>query len=187
MKMRVLLTTVILALVLGACGGGDVDLSADDQRLADAIAGQLTQDDESLPVPQAEAQCFGERTVNEMGSDRLAALGLDLAAVEAGTSPSDVDLNDNDTDTLLDAFIGCIDFGDVFTESLLEGADGGVSEDSARCIAEGIDDDTIRKAAQAGITGEELSPETDAELLSDILKLMSDCLSPEELLSVTGG
>ena len=185
--MRVLWITVILAVLLGACGGGDGDLSAEDQRLADAIAAQLTEDDDGPPVRQAEAQCFGDRTVDKIGADRLDELGLGLAAVQAGTSPSDVDLDDGDVETMLDAFMDCVDFGQLFTDGLLEDAGGAVSEGSARCIAEGIDDDFIRSAARGGITGDESSAEPDAEALSEIFGLMADCLSPEELQAVTGG
>ena len=184
--MRLVAGFAALVLLIAACGGGDDSLDDTEQAMADAIAVQMTEDGDSIATDE-EAQCYGEGVVSEMGLDRLLELGLDQEAVESGTGPDDVELSDDDVDALLDPMMECIDFGAIFVEGLTSGADGEVSEESAECMADGISDDTIRSAAEAGLTGEEFDTATDQELLRDMIDLMSECLSPEEFQAVTGG
>jgi hypothetical protein len=184
--MKLLAVLTALLLVAAACGGGDdSSLSDTEQALADAIALQLLDDDDGLASVE-EAQCYGEGVVSEMGVERLIEVGLDEAAVESGTSPADVELSPEEVDALLEPMIDCIDFTGVFVDGLTSGSDG-VSEDSADCIADGISDDTIRSAAEAGITGEEFDPASNQQMMGEIIDLMTECLTPEEFEAITSG
>lgn len=172
-----------MVLVAVACGGGDSGLDDTEQAMADAIAAQMLDDGDTT---EAEAQCVGEGVVDEMGMDRLIEVGLDRSAVESGTGPDDVELSDEDIDSLLDPMLDCIDFAAVFTESMTSGDDA-ISEESADCIAAGISDDTIRSAARAGLTGDEFDPVDDQDVLGEVFDLMAECLTSEEFRAVTGG
>lgn len=185
--MKLATGVLILAVLVAACGGGgDSDLSEEEQAFADLIAAQMVDDPDDVAT-EAEAQCYGEAVVADMGLDRLVAVGLDQAAIESGTGPDDVELADEDVDALVDSMMECVDFGAFFTASLVEGGEGGVSEESAGCIADGISDESIEAAARAGIEGDELDDSLEQAFLSEMLDLMSQCLTPEELQSVAGG
>lgn len=187
--MRQLVALVVgSALVVVACGGGDGGpaLDGDEQALADLIASEILEDDEgdAPPFTADQAQCIGDESVGAIGFDRLVEVGLGPGALEAGTELQDVDLPDAEVDAIVDVYFDCVDVKALFTEGMLQTGD--VSEDSAECVADGIDDRFVRTALEEGIRGEDSSLEEDPELLQSLLRVMTDCLTAEELARISG-
>ncbi len=185
MKRLVIVGAVVAMLAAGCGGDGGSNLNEDEQVLADAIAeAMLAEDTGDMPFGEEEASCFGDRIVEEMGVDGLVAVGLDAAALEAGTSPADVDLSDDDIDKMSQVMVECVDFRGVLVESM---TGSGVSEEGARCIADGISDDLIAEMAASGLadpSGETVM--TDA-LTEQMFSLMAECLTAEDLSNMGGG
>ncbi len=187
--MRQLVALVLgSALVLAACGDDDggSSLSANEQALADLIAAEIIDDDEGdgPPLSSDQAQCIGDRSVAAVGFDRLVEVGLGPDALEGGTSLEDVDLPDAEVDAIVDVYFECVDVKAIFTQGMLES--GEVSQDSAECVADGIDERFVRTALEQGIRGEDSSLEDDPELLQSLLRVMTECLTAEELAEISG-
>ncbi len=173
--------------VVAACGGDDgASLNEEEQALADLIASEILEDDEgdAPPLSTEQAQCIGDESVAAIGFDRMVEIGLGPDALGAGTDIEDVDVPDAEVDAIVDVYFDCVDVKALFTQGLLETGD--VSEDSAECVADGIEDRFVRNALEAGIRGEDFGPEDDPELLQSLLQVLGDCLTPEELVQITG-
>jgi hypothetical protein len=195
--MKRLTTTLFVlltfALVAASCGDDDggSDLNSGEQKLADAIAAQMLEDDDStgdMPMTEADADCVAQGVVSEVGVDRLVEVGLSEDAIRSGTSPEDVDLPDEVIDDFVGVFMDCVDLAEIMVAGMTE--DSEISDDSAECLAEGMLDDYeefLTLAARSGITGEEFEPDDDPDLMAGIIILMSECLTPEELSEVVGG
>jgi len=178
---RIVALAAVLVMVAVACGGDDsgADLSSDDQALADAIAeGFLEGSGSDAPFGAQDAQCFGDRIVSEMGASRLVSLGLSAADIGEGASPSDVDLSDADVVTMASVMTECIDFKAAFVD---EFKNQGISDDSATCLADGLDDDFVMTMAIAALRDDAADPFEDAELGEAMFALITQCMSFEEL------
>ena len=82
-----------------------------------------------------------------------------------------------DVDLFIDVTMKCVDFRSLLVAEFSQG----VSQESAECLADGIPDEFIRVAAEAGIRDEEFALEDDPDLAGEIISLVAACLSPEEL------
>ncbi len=185
--MRKLLTMgVALMLLVAACGGGgDAGLSEDDQVLADAIAQEMLASSAATEgVGAEEAACFGNGIVSEMGAARLAAVGLGVDALAEGASPDTADLSADDIDKMSKVMVDCIDFRAVITEQMVA---SGVSEDGAKCIAAGFDDELIAEMAKASLEDPSGSSVTSDTVMAQVFSLMGECLSAEDLGNLGGG
>lgn len=177
---RILILIGVLALVAAACSssdsGGSASLSGADKELADAITKSMVEDaDPDSPFGEEEAACFGSTIVAEMGSERLAELGLDVAAVEAGTDPSDVDLTEADIDAMVTVMTTCVDFRDLVMQ---EFETSGVSEEGISCIRDGLSDDMMASMARGAFD----SAATESAEASDAMfGLVMGCLSADDL------
>lgn len=181
MGKRILILIGVLALVAAACSssdsGGSASLSGADKELADAITKSMA-DEEGPDSPfggQEVAACFGTSLVDEMGSTRLNELGLDVASVEAGTSPSDVDLTETDIDSMVTVMTKCVDFRGVVME---EFETSGVSEEGIGCIREGLTDDMMSAMARGAFDS---TAAESAEASDEMFGVVMGCLSPEDL------
>jgi hypothetical protein len=84
---------------------------------------------------------------------------------------------------LVDAIVECFDIGAVLVEQF---ASGGISEESARCVADAFPRDLLREVMLAGVTGGDVS-DVEAEFSRAVLGAATDCLTDEELEVMTGG
>lgn len=171
---------VMLALVIGACGGSAA-LDDDEQVLADAIA-EFLSEQEALgddSVSASEIRCLAEDTVRTLGVDGLAEIGVTPESI-----PEDNPFrgaSDEHVDALVDAYFSCLDASTAFAEALT--SEGAVSEESARCVGDTLDDeDLLRPLLRASLAEEDPDP----EIFTGLLRVMVDCLTPEELADMGG-
>jgi hypothetical protein len=154
------LVMVALTMVLAACGGGG-GLSAEEQAKADEITAELTADTsaENPFADQEAAKCFSEGLVGELGLDRINALDTG-GGVEAGFA----NMTEAEQGTVADLAIGCIDFPTMMREQMTA---AGLDEDTANCVAAGLNDDLAKSLFLAQISGGD--PTENEELMSVLM------------------
>jgi len=139
------------------------------------------------PFTQEQADCIGTAIVDDMSVSRLVELGLSRNAIEGGADPTSVDIPEEDADTMIDAMLGCIDFGEIMVSEAF--ADAGLSDQSSACLAAGFNEsDLVKTLAKSEMLGEEMSADADNnQMTSMMFGLMTDCLTADELSSIMGG
>lgn len=184
---RSLIMAAVLVLAATACGDGGSgggSLDSDQQALSDAIFNQIMADDTvDNPFGEPEARCFSDGVARDFGIAELADLGLTVENIESGTEPGDVPLSDEQADKMTALMTGCVDFRTLFIDEFTR---GGVSEESAGCLADGFDEDFIRALAKAQLTGQGGDPTQDPEQAEKIFSLITECLTFEELSNLGG-
>ena len=157
MLKRMGLVVAALMLVMAACGGDDaVELSAEEQALADELVTQLTADTsaENPLAAEEDARCAAEGMVGAFGLERsqvlfggaidvndLSAIGADMTADERGS--------------FADVLVGCVNIADTAATGIAASSGGVISEEDASCIAGNIDDGMQKDMIIAELAGEE--------------------------------
>jgi hypothetical protein len=166
-------------LLLSACGGGDgggADLNENEQAQADAIAEAMTSGAGSDAVFDAEdAACYGASVVDAIGVDRLEELGLGVAELEAGATPDQADLSDDDIEAMTRAMIDCIDFRAMLVDEFVA---GGMTQEAAGCIADGLDDELLVSIAKTQIA-EGSTAGIDDEVTASMFGIMAECIGAD--------
>lgn len=182
MIRRGVVIAAALAIFVSACGGdsgGDDGLDSDQQAISDAIFNQImSEGDEDSPFGETEARCFSDGVATAYSTAELVELGLSVESIEAGTEPGDVPLSDDQADRMTKLMTDCVDFRALFVEEFTA---GGVSDESAGCLADGFDDAFIQELAKAELTGDSSDPLQNPEQAQRIFELITDCLTLEEL------
>ena len=83
----------------------------------------------------------------------------------------------------------CLDIGALFTQGILQGGSGSISEKSAKCLSDALSKTTfIDSALEAAFTGNE-APNigSDPTFSSAMVNAMTTCLTPEEIKKASGG
>lgn len=181
---RITVLVVASALAAAACGGGG-GLDQDEQSAADALTLVFTADSSpnSPFTDEADAQCFAEGIVGEIGLGRMLEVGLTAEASSAEEAFGG--LTAGEIDSLADVALGCMDVEALIVEQF---ALEGISEDSAKCLATAMQDTGLMKTAMiVGMTGDDsYDPTSDPELMEDILAAITDCLTFEEMSRLGG-
>lgn len=184
MTKRALVWLAAVALVAAACGGGGGSLGTDEQAISDAIFGQIMADATTdNPFGEPEARCFSDGIAQDFDSAELAELGLTVESINAGTEPGDVPLSESQADKMTVLMTDCVDFRALFVDEFTQ---GGVSEESAGCMADGFDDEFIQSLAKAQLIGDGSDPTQDPAQAEKIFSLITDCLTFEELSNLNG-
>ncbi len=192
MIRRGLVVAALFALVATACGGGGggeggngSGLDSDQQAISDAIFNQIMAGGtDDTPFGQPEARCFSDGIAGGFTAAELIELGLSVENIEAGTEPGDVPLSDGQADRMTKLMTDCVDFRSLFVEEFTA---GGVSDESAGCLADGFDDEFIQALAKAQLTGDNTDPLQNPEQAETIFGLITDCLTFEELSNLGNG
>jgi hypothetical protein len=128
-----LVAVLAAALVAAACStASDDGRRSDQERLLQSVLEQGSDDANSLTFDRAAAACAAARLVDDLGPDRLRALGLDVPS-RRGPELAEPPLTEGEGDLVFAAFDDCLDL-----EAQLAGAfarDGGLPDDVAACVA----------------------------------------------------
>jgi len=187
MLKRVMVAVLALAMVAAACGDDDGggDLTEGEATIVDAIVtGMLEDPDPSNPFDDAAAaRCFVTGMVQDMGVGRLAEVGL-TANPDDPTAAFAL-MTETEIDDLTDSAFECLDIDALM---VAEFAEGGMSQDSAKCLVSELSKtDFFRVAFKAGMTGSDAEPTDDPEIMGAMLTAFSECLTPAELGEIMGG
>lgn len=176
---RLFLAIAAGALLLGACGddgGSSADLSGEEQQLADKISASLLADTQStVPLTQKEADCIGAGLVSKIGVDRLSSIDFEETDVQ-------FDLSEKEAGDAAGVMVDCVDLQASLAKSFAE--DGTISESSAKCLAGKFDDDTLKGLFTDVFQGND--PEGSGAFLRIVTAGMTECLTDEELSTITG-
>jgi hypothetical protein len=187
MVRRLAVVAVALAVIAAACGDdGGTNLDEGEQAVADSLAVAIgSESGAGDPFEsQADAQCFAEGIVAELGTGRLVEVGLTADA--ADSQGAFAALTTAEIESVADVALECIDV-EAFLSA--EFAAGGISEESASCLADAvIDTDFMRRGLIAGMTGDETyDPSSDPDTIGALMSAATECLTPEELSLIMGG
>ena len=184
MRRRIVLV-MAFAVVVAACGGDDTaTLSAEEEAIAAAIEARMAEEiegDSEDPLEDVEARrCFARGLVAELGTARLAELGVTAAGVDESDDIFRA-MSDSELEAAAGIAAGCIDLAASFEAELIS---SGVSANSASCLVDRLDGSGF--FAQAFLSGM-AGGEPDPSVLSDLIAAASACLTPDELGIFLGG
>ncbi|MFH1103393.1 MAG: hypothetical protein V1757_00395 [Actinomycetota bacterium] len=178
--MRRLVTVILTAMLLVAACGDDSSSNADPQ-LVSSLRSNISESPQAqsgeLPITDESAQCFAEGVVDELGAETVTA-GIDLSfdAFMATLSAEQRRL-------VVDVMLGCVDVADALV-SEMSGSGTGLSEDSARCVIEGmLASDAFRDAVGESFVSGDSTFASDA-VVTAMLPVFLECLTPEELANL---
>jgi protein involved in sex pheromone biosynthesis len=167
MMKKLGLVVLALMLVLVACGGDDAaGQSAEEQAKAAEIKAELLADTSATNpfADEAAATCFADGIVGEFGVERINALDTG-SGLEAGMA----NMTTEEQTKMADLALGCIDFQQVIKDQM---AASGLPEETANCVADGLNEDMLRGLFLTQASGGD--PSQNAELLQVVM----DCLTP---------
>jgi hypothetical protein len=135
-----------------------------------------------VAMSETQARCVAAGMLTKLGLDPLARLGA-----QAGASGGQLDLNTlsaPEREGFADALIGCIDLNQLMVDQL--GPALGLPQASLGCVAQRLaEDGTLTKVLrQVVVSGADPSG-ADAALTSPMLTALDNCLSPEQLQTLT--
>ncbi len=121
-------------------------------------------------VPADQASCF----VSEISDEGL------RATIESGfISESEDDLGIAESEAL-EAMQACINVREMLYQTILE---EGLSEQSARCVADGLPEEMVEMMLEGPILEDE---EEALKMAGELMALQNRCLTPEEIESMGG-
>lgn len=143
-----------------------VDLALECMDWRAVIAAAITQ--EGMPADQAN--CIA----SELSDESI------RSSVESGLvsqSEDDLGITQSEASGALQA---CLNVRDLLFETFIQ---DGLSEQSARCVADGLPEEVV----EVMLEGPELDDEEEAlELMGELMALQNRCLTPEEIESMGG-
>ncbi len=196
---------VASVLAIGACGGGDGDEvdepagvtgggdggALEDPSEPDTTTGEIdplvaavaasirNPDDPSEALPTTdEALCVARGTVDSIGAERLAELGVTVDDVPAELVEFGLDANE--LERVVDIELACIDFRRLLSETFV--VDVGISSGGAECLAAAFPADLIRRAALAEGSSDPAAVDgLDAAYVEALSAAAPGCLTASEL------
>lgn len=161
---KLLFVFVALGLVAGACGGDDDDsVSVADSPLAQAISEEIQSDTDSPIAGEEEADCFAGNVVGRIGETRLNDLGVTATSVG---DIADIDFSADEISTIVSSMTDCIDLQAAMAEQFEED----FAPEDAKCLAEGIGNDTLEELLALGLTSndDDAVPEDFFQIFLDV-------------------
>ncbi len=174
---RTMAVLLALMLALVACGDDDSGGGGDEALMGD-LAEQIKsgQTGDQLGFTDEDAVCFASGLIDALGGERMVgALQLEFEEFMSGASIQE-------RRTVVDAMFECIDFGSL----MIQEAAGEISADSAQCLGDAIAASDGFRDALAQSFGSADDPFDDPALLAEMLPVMFECLSAEELIQLGG-
>ncbi|MDP1820773.1 MAG: hypothetical protein Q8K58_12910 [Acidimicrobiales bacterium] len=158
-------------LVAGGCSTS-ADTATDEQRLVEAVLVGGSADENSIRFAEPDARCAAGRIVDEIPTERLRELGLDVGE---GTGPelSQPPLTETEGDIVFAALDGCTDLVEQVGQALSR--DAQLPTDRAECVAGRYrDSGVLRDSLLAAEFDPGLNERIDATILEAIAACQAD-------------
>ena len=169
MKKHLFALTIVVALVATACGGDDGggDTSAPTDPRGQQIV-ELISDDPDFPLTEDEANCTANNLLNT----------LDDSTIDAMLADPEGDLDNiadpEETVAAFDSLLDCVDLETMMVDQMT--ADGSMTEDQAKCVAEGFGEDDLREFIRSSALPEDQVDESVAqEMFGKLMGIAADC------------
>lgn len=160
------LLIALLAITLFATACGDDDSGGGNDALVQALADEIESDPDGFTGSRDEAECFSRGMVDGIGVERLAELGV---TVDEVNGVDQLDFEPGEGDVVVDTLFDCVDVTELMREQFA--ADGTPAEE-AECMANELDEDTLRSLFSATFAGEEPGGE---EFLAKMFEIAATC------------
>lgn len=164
MTIRSIAGVGALLLTLTACGGND------DAAAKEAISQQLQSNSVGdFSLTKADADCIANGMVDDIGVDQLREYGLVTEDNKADKAPDEVTMSEKDADAAAGVFVGCIDAGQLITDSMGDT----VPAEMVDCIDGALTDDLLTQLFSSVFQGKD-AQQVSQELLTEPL---TSCLT----------
>ena len=151
--------------------------SADAQAYVDAMIDSFDNaDPDELQIDREQAQCLAPKWVDTIGTDRLAAAGIEPQdfAAEGNVDLTTVGLTEDDGNAMYDSMAECdIDVKELFVDGFADERD--VSAEDRQCFTDALDDDLLRRIMVTTLIGGEEALNQDEELSGDLIGVFAEC------------
>jgi hypothetical protein len=117
---------------------------------AEIAAAIIADPDPDFPVTEDQANCIANGIVDGIGEDRLEELGLvELFSSDEQVEFADIDLDEDEVDSLASTFTECLDF----RELMMEQFGASLTDEQKACVEEAITDEAIHEFFVVGFSG----------------------------------
>ena len=148
------ITGLLLVETITGCGSDDED--AADTAVGRALTEQLLAG--AAVNNEQEARCLAGSTVEAIGEDRLANLGVTADDV---SGVGGADFTSGEIEMLVDAFFDCVDIRRVLASNLA----GDAGDEAAACLSENLPEGALRDIVRSfNFEGQELPTESEQAL-----------------------
>jgi hypothetical protein len=151
--------------------------TADAQAYVDAMIDSFDNaDPDELQIDREQAQCLAPKWVDTIGTDRLAAAGIEPQdfAAEGDVDLTTVGLTEDDGNAMYDSMAECdIDVKTLFVNGFADERD--VSAEDRQCFTDALDDDLLRRIMVTTLIGGEEALNQDEELSGDLIGVFAEC------------
>jgi hypothetical protein len=151
--------------------------SADAQAYVDAMIDSFDNaDPDELQIDREQAQCLAPKWVDTIGTDRLAAAGIEPQdfSAEGNVDLTTVGLTEDDGNAMYDSMAECdIDVKKLFVDGFANERD--VSAEDRQCFTDALDDDLLRRIMVTTLIGGEEALNQDEELSGDLIGVFAEC------------
>jgi hypothetical protein len=175
---RLIPLAIVLALGATACGD---DTPSADPALVSGLRRQISASQQGsgpLEMTDDEIECFAIGIIDLFGAERItASLDLEFSEFMSTATPGE-------RRTVVDTMFDCADLGPALAAELAGGGD--ISADSARCLADSLLASEAFRDATAESFASSSDPFDDPELVGELLPVMLQCLSAEDLAELGG-
>jgi hypothetical protein len=181
--LPILLLSVV-SLGLAACGGDDgegastdgAQLTAAEQRYADALAADLQDDEDGFGVTASEAACMGDAILEVLGTAPFEEAGIEPDDFSGDESPGELlgtgTVSDADASSIADAWEDCTDLALAFATAA--SSDFDLDDEGIDCFADGLrGSDALTSIVEQTFTSAEEDP--GGEVLTEIVGLVQEC------------
>ena len=173
---RFLVLTVATVLLVAACG--DDDTGNNDDELVSGLTEQILSDSgtDDIAFDEADAACFAVGLIDEFGGERMVA-AMDQEFEEFMAAASGAERRQ-----VVDLMLECVDFGAMLTAEFATG----LSAESSECLSTAfVGSEAFRDALADSMSGSATDPFDDQAVMEDLLPIMFECVSAEELIQLS--
>ncbi len=183
---RLLIAALAASLLVVACGDDAATTStpADTSALVATLGSKISSSPQAstgaFQFDDQSIACFAGGLVDKLGAATIAAnVDKEFDAFMAS-------LDQSQRRTVVDVLFDCVDVGQALVGQM-SGDGTGLSEASTRCVLDGmIASDAFRDAVAESFVSGDSSFETDA-VMTSVLPIFFQCLTPEELANLGNG
>lgn len=168
------------ALALGACSG-DGGLSAREQELADAIAADLSDEDDGFGVDAEGGQCIGEAIMEELGAEPFDDAGVEPEDLAGDESPGELlgggTVSDDTADVIVERWFDCVDLPATFAREASD--EFGLDAAGVECFEAALrDNGVLVRYLHVSFTSDDR--EEAQAVLGAIVGLVQGCTATDE-------
>lgn len=162
--LAALLTLTVLATACGddGDGGGSATPASADSPLVQAIVDDVLEDGDGVTTDRDEAECFVGGVVDEIGEDRIRALGVSEENV-AGLD--EIDWTTEEAESVVDKLFSCMDLTENFIDQM---EFGDLDEGQTDCVRGVFTEDVLKEFFVASFTGDESGMAGIFELMGEL-------------------